>query len=527
MSASREKKQRQQVSQEVKVSRAQEEQANAAKRKRNTIIYSIIGAVAVVLAAALLIWDSGVIQRNYTVGTVDGEKVTGAQVAFYYYSNGIIRNAKTYDQYGMAGFPYTTTKSPKDQTITEDAADTLSIDEKYVGKTYHELFMDDALTSLKRESALLAAAKQAGYTLSDEGAKAVEAEIDSLDDILDQYLAYYGADMTKNSYLQSIYGKSMSVKLFEKCLERAQLADEFYAENFDTLANYSDSEMNTYYEANKAALNTVEYYFRIFDGTPATTDEDGKSITPTEEDTKAAMDAAKAAADKAKAEVDANPDSVKDNKDYTFISGVPAKSGLYYEWLTDAARKSGDSTVISNDVGYILVIFVDSYRDDTPTADVRHVLVSAMPEDDKSTENVDESKNAPTDADYDAAKKKAQDMLDKWISEGSSADAFAELAKKNSADMGSASNGGLYEDVHPGQMIEEFNNWLFEDGRKAGDTGLIKNTESTTKGWHIVYYVGQNELSQWELMAREALWNADIEKTVTFEATDKLNAVID
>lgn len=76
MSASREKKQRRDTDAPTLSSRAQEEQVKAEKRKRNTIIYTIIGIVVVILAAALLIWDSGMIQRSATVATIDGEKVS-------------------------------------------------------------------------------------------------------------------------------------------------------------------------------------------------------------------------------------------------------------------------------------------------------------------------------------------------------------------------------------------------------------------------------------------------------------------
>lgn len=527
MSASREKKQRQESSEEIKITRAQEEQEQAARRKRNTVIYSIIGAVAVVLIAVLLIWDTGVFQRNATVATIDGEKIDGSQVAFYYYSNNIIRNAQVYDQYGLTGyFPYTTTLSAKEQTITEDAADTLGLDSAYVGKTYHEYFLDIALKSLQREHVLLQAAAKAGYTLSEELQASVEEQVKALDDTLDSYLTNYGADMTRNSYLQMVYGSSMTVSKYRTCLENTFLADAYYTEFFDELTNYSEEDLNAYYEDNKTTFTTVDYYYRLFDGLPATEDEEGNTITPSDEKTAAAMEAAKSAAEDAQKEIEADPDSMEGNKDYVFSSGIPSEGTIYFDWLTDSERQSGDTTVIESDVGYTLIYFVDSYRDDTPTVDVRHILISAMPEDDKSTTDVDESKNAPTDADYAAAEKKAQELLDEWKNSGASVEEFAKLAETHSADSGSSTNGGLYEDVYPGRMIETFNDWIFDESREAGDTGLVKNTESTTKGWHIIYFAGQNEHAYWELLAREAMWAADVESSATVERTDKLDSVI-
>lgn len=528
MSASREKKQRQTSSEEIKITRAQEEQEQADRRKRNTVIYSIIGAVAVVLIALLLIWDTGVFQRNATVATINDEKIDGSQVAFYYYSNSVMRNAQVYDQYGLVGYyPYTTTASPKEQVIDQDAIDMLGLDKKYLNQTYHQYFLDTAMAALRRESVLLDAAAEANYGLSDELKAQVDDLIKDIDDTLDAYLTNYGADLTRTSYLQMVYGNSMTVSKYRTCLENNLLADAFYVEYFDELADYSEDEMNSYYEEHKAAYNTVEYFFRFFDGQASSTEVDGKTVAPTDAEKKAAMEAAKQAAEKAESEIKADPDSMEDSEDYDFSSGVPAQGTIYYEWLTDSSRKAGDTTIIESDVGYTLVYFVDSFRDDTLTVDVRHVLISAMPEDDKSTTDKDESKNAPTDADYAAAEKKAQELLDEWKKGGASVEEFAKLAETHSADAGSKSNGGLYEDVYPGRMIENFNDWIFDEGREVGDTGLVKNTESATKGWHIIYYAGQGEYAHWQMLAREAMWVEDVEAATTVELTDKIDSIAD
>ena len=37
-------------------------------------------------------------------------------------------------------------------------------------------------------------------------------------------------------------------------------------------------------------------------------------------------------------------------------------------------------------------------------------------------------------------------------------------------------------------MLENFDKWCFEEGRKAGDHGLIE----TEYGWHLMYYDGDN-----------------------------------
>ncbi|MBR5742973.1 MAG: peptidylprolyl isomerase, partial [Clostridia bacterium] len=45
-------------------------------------------------------------------------------------------------------------------------------------------------------------------------------------------------------------------------------------------------------------------------------------------------------------------------------------------------------------------------------------------------------------------------------------------------------DGGLMEDVIKGQMVETFNDWIFDPARKVGDVDFVK----TEYGWHLVYF---------------------------------------
>lgn len=117
--------------------------------------------------------------------------------------------------------------------------------------------------------------------------------------------------------------------------------------------------------------------------------------------------------------------------------------------------------------------------DDSDTvyyANVRHILI--MPED-----NSDEA--------LKAAEAKASELYAQW-QENATEDSFAALAAENSHDPGSAANGGLYEDVYPGQMVPEFNDWCFDASRQPGDHGIVK----TDYGYHIMYYVSKGGVYQ-------------------------------
>ena len=530
MSASRKKQERKLAEAPELSAREQEEMIKAEQRKRNTIIYSIIGVVVVILAAILLIWDSGVFQRNATVATIGNEKVTPAQVSFYYYNNELANAAATYSQYGLT-MPYSPSESAKEQVISaadieEWAAYGFTLDESYIDKTYHDYFLDVALDTLREEIALVNAAEDAGYTLSADGKAAVEAEMDNLDSTIETYLSY-GYNFNTKTYLKQLYGNSMTVKAFRSCLENAELASEYHAAAFQDLANYSESELDAYYQEHTNELDTFRYYFRTFDGTAeSTTDEEGNTVEPTEEQQAAALAKAEADANAALAEVQGNLDAVIDNEDYSLQLNTPEEGEFHYDWLTDPARKSGDATVI--DAGYDLyyvLVFESRYLDTAPTADVRHILVEAKNEDDPATEDVDESTQTPTDEAYAAAEATAKELLAQWESGEKTAESFGVLAEEHSADAGSNTNGGLYTMVAPGRMIANFNDWVFAEGRQVGDTGLAKNTESTVKGWHVIYYQGDNE-PVWSYTARQALWAEEVADTFEIVRTDKLDSAI-
>ena len=144
---------------------------------------------------------------------------------------------------------------------------------------------------------------------------------------------------------------------------------------------------------------------------------------------------------------------------------------------------------------YYVVRYEGRKLDTSKTADVRHALIAAAA-----------SGVEPSEAEYAEAKTKAEEILAGW---DGTEEGFATLAMLNSADSSSASNGGLMTAVSKSSgYIEEFTNWALDPARKAGDTGIVQNTGSTTKGWHIMYYVADNA-PVWEQTADSALRQAD------------------
>lgn len=75
------------------------------------------------------------------------------------------------------------------------------------------------------------------------------------------------------------------------------------------------------------------------------------------------------------------------------------------------------------------------------------------------------------------AKVKAEDLLKQINTNPSS---FAMLAMTNSDDAGSKNNGGVYDNVKPGQMVKSFDDFLFN--KPVGATGIVE----TDFGFHVM-----------------------------------------
>lgn len=119
-------------------------------------------------------------------------------------------------------------------------------------------------------------------------------------------------------------------------------------------------------------------------------------------------------------------------------------------------------------------------KDAGKLVDVRHILIK--PE--GGTLNSDGYTYTYTEDQWETARQKAQVVYDLWLNGHKDEDSFAELAKKNSADS-SAADGGMIANTAKGQTVEEFDTWIFEDGRAYGDHTMIKSVY----GYHIMFYV--------------------------------------
>ncbi|MEG2120061.1 MAG: peptidylprolyl isomerase, partial [Pseudoflavonifractor sp.] len=337
------------------------------------------------------------------------------------------------------------------------------------------------------------------------------------------------------AFLQQNYGAYLTEGLYRTHLTEATLAQEYATHHADSLA-YTEDQLNAYEQKNPAELTSYDFRPLLISGAPETKkDADGKVIEATEAEKSAASAAAKTKADALVADVNAatgDKAAAFDKLAVEAVSGTePAdlpqvgvlgkdlSNTPYFDWLTSAERKPGDITAIESGGSYYVLFFGKSYLNDAATVDVRHILIKAeLTPDDPATKDVNEAVAEPTPEQMEAAKVKAQALLDKWTAGDKTEDSFAALAKENSQDGGSASAGGLYRYVEKDTMVPTFNDWIFDAARKPGDTGLVENENANMYGYHVMYFVNNNG-PKWHELAESALKTADM--TAWTEANEK------
>ena len=304
-----------------------------------------------------------------------------------------------------------------------------------------------------------------------------------------------------------------------------QLADKLAAGTYETVEDFDNAldALLKEYEASKKTETTADE-----ETTEPTTPSEPEATQP--EGTK--PDDGKDDEDDKKEDEDDKKEEDKKKTTSTLAEdylGTKVNS-LFIDWLKEEARKEGDLTVIENASGegdnktvngYYVVRFTSVNDNKYALVDVRHILVKFQGG--KTDSN---GKTTYTDAEKKKAKEEAEKLLEQWKAGKADEDSFAELANKESDDQGGkVTDGGIYEDIYPGQMVEAFNDWCFDKERKAGDTGIVE----TEYGYHVMYFSAFSETLYRDFMVENDLrnekvteWHEALTKAIAFKLlTDK------
>ena len=501
MSASTKKQLRKAQEAEKLTEKQLAEQKEAKKLKLYSTI-AVVGLAALVLFAAVFgvsqaVANSGIRERNTVAMTIGDQEISNAELN-YYFVDAVNNFYNTYGSYASL-FGLDTTKALDKQEVSE-------------GYTWADDFLASATENITSIYALNDEAKANGFTLSEEDM----AEIDGNFTIMEYYAVYnYGyADL--ESYLKAMYGSGASVESYRAYYEMSTLAQKYEAHYTDSLT-YTDADLRAAEAENFNLYTSYDYnaYYQsvsAFYGAEATDEEIAQSQKLAESEVKKLAEGAYATVadfDAAIAAMDVNADTAASSSSYknTLYSSVSAS---YVDWVSDSTRQAGDVTFVpatSTDtegkesvIGYYVVYFIGSNTNEYALANVRHILIAPQ----GGTYDSTTGTTTYSDEEMAAAKASAEEVFAQWKAGEATEDTFAALANEKSAD-GDGTTGGLYTDVYPGQMVTNFNDWCFAEGRKAGDTGIVE----TEYGYHIMFYVGDSATNYRDYLITKDLTTAD------------------
>lgn len=490
MSASTEKKNRQAAraaGNDKKQLAAQE----AAKKQAKSKLRWTLGTIAVVLLiAAIIFLDSGFLYKHTTAVTVGDESYTPAEMN-YQYSSQYVSFVNQYGSYAsIFGLDTSTGLAGLD-------AQSCSMMEN---GTWRDYFSDAAISQLVQIKAACDYASANGISLTDEETAAIDADFADLTD----YAKTMGYSSV-NNFLAANYGEGVNVNIATQAAYDSNLASKAITAYSDTLS-YTADELAAQYESYNGEQDyfDIAYYLvsaeRVAgeDGTEAATDE---TRAEAEKTANAIMAAYK----------ELEGDDVVENLNAALTeSGIDAECvhnsrtqgsglGAYKDWAM-AKRAAGDVTVCANTSGdgYYVVTYLGRDDNNYKLAQVRHILVMAA---------ADEN-GEYTDAAKAEALTKAENILTEWKAGEATEESFAALAEQYSEDSGSNTNGGLYDSVQKGQMVEEFDKFCFE-GHKPGDTAIVYGESASYAGYHVMYYVGEGQTCR-DSIAENDLRNTDL-----------------
>ncbi len=452
---------------DLKMQKRAEEKARAKKEKQVSLITSIL------IVAALVCFMASFPIRSYL--TIHGTyvKVAGENISrleFDYNYNMALNNYM--NQYG-------TYLSYMGLDLTGDLSTQMYSD----SLTFKDFFEKMAVENIIQTKALKAEAKAAGFTY------------DATKDYED-YLNYVSqaaeaAGMTEKQFVQENFGAYATTSRL-KPIVMENLESSAYYDSVSDEKMPSDEDAENYYAENKDSYDSIDYRMTVINAelpteptdladktedttttdnttgstsTDSTTGTDTTTYEPSEAEIAYAMEQAKAEADAALKSI-AKDGELKENAKRTSLASVTR------EWLFDESRKAGDTTVIEDETNnrYYVLAFEKRYLDETPTVDVRAVILS-------------------NDGDVSA-----DSVLEEWKSGAATEDSFAELADKYNTASTTTSEGGLFEALSVSNVSDELKDWMTDSSRVQGDTAVIApEGESYT---YVVYFIGTNE-AEW------------------------------
>ena len=526
---------------------------NSSKKKKggnNGWVSTLVVVLAIVLVVGIFvanyITNSGILLRSKTVMKTDNFEVNGTVMKYATmtsYQSYVNTLGDLVEQIGLD-----TSKPLASQPYGEE------------GKTWLDYFKDTAKAQLSEILVYAEAAKAAGVELDSDELAGIKENIDSLDTTA-VTAGYYSAD----AYIKAVYGSGVNKKDIRDFMELSTLASKYERQiSEDAEKAVTDEELDAYYKEHiedyavadiisytenltlaadltadekaakkaeflakfdtmKAATSEEEFKTNLLNYLTAKAEEDGtlgdeEALSPEDKLTSCyktigngdinnadadswLFELADSAFVRNAGEVelftsDDNDDSTDETENEAEDEAEDTSADTEASEPEDTAEAAEDEDLTIN--ASDLLGDTEAAKDITFTAEI-YFIVKAPYANEKATKNVGHillSFNAY--GSNEAAKAAADGVYAEYLAGDKTKESFEALANKYTSD-GSV----FYENVKEGDMVETYNDWIYDETRKAGDTDIVESEF----GYHIMYFVGDGY----------PLWKADCLTTITSE----------
>ena len=353
----------------------------------------------------------------------------------------------------------------------------------YGDGTWLDFFKESATSSLESNLVYAEAAKVAGITLDEEDINEINNSIAAFKDEANLN------GFTETSYLSAFFGDDVSMNDVRTFYELVTISNKYETAIKDEITNsITIDDIEKYYNEN---IDLFTYSDIIV----YTESYDSQNCPKAMFEAKFDKICSATSENEFVRELDSylrsneNLDSSYEYKtiDMDYIDSYPIAEWVFERYDANYSRRYGEIGKIFTDDNELQIAFIvrSPYRDESPTKNVGHILFS-----------YDQYDTA------DAALDMAENIHAKYLSGEKTRDSFEALGQEYTDDT-----AVFYNNVYKGQMVENFENWLFDPNRKIGDTGIVE----TEYGYHIMYFDGE-VLTKWQADCHEGIFRDRFDK---------------
>ena len=496
------------------------------------LVFAVIAVLLVVVMVGNLLIGTGIFMRARTAAESEDFEVDGAMMTYYVYATYMTYVNYYYEVYSsLLGSSssssidvYSLMGIDPDVSLKRQVYDTES------GKTWFDYFAETARSQVEEQLVYCQAAKAAGVTLEEDDYATIDESIEQLQIYADLY------GMTLDSYIAANYGKGVKEKDVRRVMELGQLASK-YAEmkNEEFLAASTPEKVEAFFAENENDYLTADYLSYTFTATKDTAAEDADTLYATEKEnilaeadellaltTEEAFKQAikdKFIADSTESYTEEYyEDYLAEAEGETDEEKAAAANKKLEEKLAEDAEAHVDG-LLTEDFAYTVDTDLGAWifgKDDAEAAAVNttnKIVDDSEDEDGTYTVTVylltrAASRNEDTTRTFtylllEDSSYTAEDAQEAFAAfEAGEKTAEALLALGETYDQNSACQ--TLEELALGDSgVDELDEWLFAEGRQAGDYALISYTYEDTD-FNIIVYLDEIAAAEWYIACRDA-----------------------